>query len=138
MLLIVRNPLDTIVSLFHLWNTGNHVSKVEFDCEKEYPEYWDFWVKDTTAHIKNWFKIVMLDTKLRRVPGLFTRFEDLVNDPQPELENMMRFFCNIADIKGTNAQRKGLEVIKQGREKTKTYELKDNTLQFNGHVKRFT
>lgn len=83
MLLIVRNPLDTIVSLLHLWNTGNHVGKVPFDCEKEYPEYWDWWVKDTTAHIKNWFKIVMLDTKLRRVPGLFIRFEDLVNDPKP-------------------------------------------------------
>ena len=62
------------------------------------------------------------------MPSLFTRFEDLVREPQPELENMMKFFCNLNDIEGTNAQRRVNDVIKQGKEKTKTYELKDNTL----------
>lgn len=106
MLFVVRNPLDTIVSLFHLMCTGNHVSKVPFDCEKEYPKHWDWWVKTVTGKMRSWFKAVTLDTKLRRVPGLFTRFEDLVTDPKPELENIMRFFCNISKIEGTNAQRK--------------------------------
>lgn len=70
----------------------------------------------------------MQDTKLRCVPSLFTRFEDLVRDPKPELENMMKFFCNLSDLEGTNAQRRVNDVISQGKEKTKTYELKDNTL----------
>jgi len=104
------------------------VSKTPFDVEKEYPVYWDWWVKDCTKNIKAWFKVIMQDTKLRCVPSLFTRFEDLVRDPQPELENMMKFFCNLSDLEGTNAQRRVNDVIKQGKEKTKTYELKDNTL----------
>ena len=80
----------------------------------------------------------MTDAKLRRVPAIFIRFEDLVNDPKPQLETMMMFFCNMSTIEGTNAQRKVEQVIMQGKEKTQTYQLKDSTLQFNSHLKKYT
>jgi hypothetical protein len=41
--------------------------------------------------MKKWTKIIMDDAKLRKVPTLFIRFEDLVADPETQLMNIMRF-----------------------------------------------
>ena len=46
---------------------------------------------------------MLRDAKMKSAPVLFTRFEDLVQNPQEELENIMKFLCNTKDIKGKNA-----------------------------------
>ena len=80
----------------------------------------------------------MHDAKMKAVPIIFTRFEDLVTNPEPELTNIMKFILNVTDIKGTNAERRIKEVLAFGPDATVLYELKDNTRQFNSNRKRFT
>jgi hypothetical protein len=127
MFCIVRNPLDCILSWLNLLSTANHNSKAPFCFAKEYPEWWEWWVKDCCFHLNNWFKVVMKDARMREVPIIFIRFEDLVKDPEPELNNLMRFFTHLDNLEGTNAQRRIKEVIAKGKSATQTYVLKDTT-----------
>lgn len=138
MFIIVRNPLDCILSWLNLICMANHSSKAPFTFSKEYPEWWKWWVKDCCKHISNWFKIVMKDARMREVPILFIRFEDLINDPEVELVNLMRFLTHLKDIEGTNAQRRIKEVLAKGKSATQTYSLKDTTHQYNSYAKEYS
>lgn len=74
-----------------------------------------------------WYHTLMHDAKMKSLPVLFVRFEDLVTDPEPELANIMKFLLNVTDITGTNAERRVKEVIAKGKDATTLYQLKDNT-----------
>jgi len=138
MLVVVRNPLDVMISWLNLLCLGNHDSKAPFDFEKEYPEWWDWWVRDCTKHFKNWFKVVMHDAKMRQVPTLFVRFEDLNNNPEPELRNIMRFLTGLKDLDGTNAERRVKEVMAKGHAAAQTYALKETTKRVNSQAIHYT
>ena len=131
MVVIVRNPLDVIPSWLNLIALCNHNTKAPFDYEKEFPIWWDWWVKLCTKDIGNWFRQVMKDAALRKVPILWVRYEDLVIDAEPQLYNIMRFMLGQKDITGTNAERRIKEVVALGAGATRTYTLKDSTGKFN-------
>ena len=90
------------------------------------------------THMKNFYKIYMDDARARQVPILFVRFEDLVMDPEPELERMMKFFLGEVDLSGTNAERRVKEVIAKGAQATVTYQLKDTTRKYNSNARLYT
>lgn len=138
MVCIVRNPMDVIVSWLDLVATASHSTKAPFDYEKEYPEWWDWWIRDCSALYAQWFETTMRDANLRKVPVLWIRYEDLVEDPKPHLENLMRYMINEKDISGTNAERRVQEVLDKGKEATQVYALKSNTLFFNTQSKRYS
>ena len=137
-IVIVRNPLDTNLSWLHLVAMNNHATKSPFNYEKLYPNYFDWWIKDCCTHVNNWMLTMMNDAKFRRVPTLFIRFEDLVMNPRPELENMVRFILGIKDLEGTNAARRIDEVLAMGKQATQTYSLKDSTMKNNANAFRYT
>ena len=110
-IVIVRNPLDTNISWLHLVAMNNHATKSPFDYEKDYPQFFDWWIKDCNTHINSWMMQMMKDSRHRDVPMLFIRFEDLVMNPEPELYNLMRFLLGIRDLTGTNAERRIREVL---------------------------
>ena len=51
-------------------------------------------------------RTLMHDARLRRVPVLWVRFEDLVREPEAELQNVMKFMLGEKDLEGTNAERR--------------------------------
>ena len=55
------------------------------------------------THMKNFYNVWLADARARQVPILFVRFEDLVMNPEPELEKMMKFFLGEVDLTDTNA-----------------------------------
>lgn len=63
----------------------------------------------------------MHDAKMKQLPVLFTRFEDLTTNPEAELTNIMKFLLNVTDITGTNAERRVKEVIAKGKDATVLY-----------------
>ena len=89
-----------------------------FECEKEYPRYFDWWVHDCCTQMNAWMRQMMQDARHRKVPILFIRFEDLVMNPEPELCNLMRFMLGTRDLQGTNAERRVKEVIGLGSQAT--------------------
>ena len=80
----------------------------------------------------------MREARLRRVPTLFLRFEDLVANPEPELRSIMSFLLGVKDLTGTNAERRIFEVLSMGKSATRVYDLKQSTLRFNSNVHRYT
>jgi len=137
MICIMRNPLDTFISWLNLVAQCNHNSKAPFDYEVAYPNYWDWWIHDITPLFKKWANVIMADAKLRKVPCLFLRFEDLVQDPETQLMHVMRFLVGQNDLSGTNAERRVQEVIAKGASATRTYDLKEGTKKFNSNGRRY-
>ena len=80
----------------------------------------------------------MKEAKFREIPVLFVRFEDLVMNPEPELQNIMKFMIGESDLTGTNAERRIQEVLAQGASATQTYNLKESTKKFNSNMQRLT
>jgi len=138
MIVIVRNPTEVIISWLNLVATCSHNVKQPFDVEKDYPNYWDWWVEDCSRYMAAWYQTYIQEAKMRKVPILFIRFEDLVTDPKSQLTNIMRFLCGIKQIEGTNAERRVQEVIDKGTAATRTYDLKESTLKFDANKVRYT
>ena len=89
-------------------------------------------------HCSDWMQFTMREARLRRVPTLFLRFEDLVANPEPELRSIMSFLLGVKDLSGTNAERRIHEVLSMGKSATRVYDLKQSTLRFNSNVHRYT
>lgn len=137
-MIIVRNPLDAFMSWLELVQHGNHATKSDFELSREYPEYWDWWIKDICEIYARWFGVYLEDARKKNVPILFIRFEDLLLDPEPSLYKMMQFLIGKKDLTGTNGERRVKEVIAKGAKATQNvYRLKSTTLKFNSQVKNY-
>lgn len=66
------------------------------------------------------------------------RYEDLVSNPKPELEGIMKYLLDLDDLTGTNAQRRVDEVIGMGAAASSTYKLKSTTGKFNVARAKYT
>lgn len=86
---VVRNPLDVIISWLTLVSLANHNEKTEFKFNEEYPEMWDWWVHDCVNQIRDWYRQVLHDARMRTVPTVFVRFEDMISDPSQNLNMLM-------------------------------------------------
>ena len=117
-IVIVRNPLDSMVSFLHMASLYNHSQKLPFDFETSYPSDWDWYVRYSCGAITKYYKQLMHDSKHRKVPMIFIRFEDLVRDPEPELYKIMRFLLGQYDLTDTNAERRIKEVLEMGHKAT--------------------
>jgi hypothetical protein len=135
---IIRSPIDVMISFLNLYAMGDHSSKAPFEFNERYPKWWDWYVNHITVRMKNWYMTLMNDARMKRLPYLFLRFEDLVSNPEPELSNIMKFLLNVTDITGTNAERRVKEVIAKGKDATLVYTIKDNTRQLGTNHKRYT
>ena len=80
---IVRNPCESNISWLNCIMTGCHSIKVPFQINTEYPNFWDWFIKDCMGHMNNWYRTFMKDARMRQCPILFVRFEDLVSNPEP-------------------------------------------------------
>lgn len=136
MIAIARNPMDVIQSQAHLYNTFCHSAKVYYNFFECYPEWWDFWIKETVQYMKIWFSSHMRnklshEKKDQMMPITWTRFEDLVACPKDSLKDLMRVFVGLKDLEGTNAERNVQRVLDIEISKTRTYNLKDSQVTFN-------
>ena len=137
-LVIVRNPTESNLSWLHLCSTGAHSAKVPCDVTQEYPNFWKWWTNDQMTLMLQWYKQYLDDAERKTCPILFVRFEDMVADPEPQLEKIMKFMLNTNDLEGSNAERRIKEVISMGAKATETYQLKDTTRKFNNNAKLYS
>ena len=45
-IVVVRNPLDSLPSWFNFLAMQSHAIPAPFNVQEEYPDFWDFWVRD--------------------------------------------------------------------------------------------
>ena len=45
-IVVARNPLDSILSWYHLMSQQNHTTKAPYNIAADYPEFFDWWIKN--------------------------------------------------------------------------------------------
>jgi hypothetical protein len=111
----VRNPLDVLVSFASLSNTMSHSGQPDYSYDKDYPVWWDWWVKDQAKSFAKYFDVLLKHcNKEGRNPIYITRYEDLVDQPEKELTDIFKFLLDMDDLTGTNAERRVKEIIAMG------------------------
>jgi hypothetical protein len=106
-IMIVRNPIDTIPSMASLASSASHSATMPFEYHEESPSQWDETVKELSHVHAQYFDITINDTlKNKKNPIYFMRFEDLLKDKRGEIENVFKFILDLDDLEGTNALRR--------------------------------
>lgn len=60
------------------------------------------------------------------LPTFFVRYEDLVKDPKPVLEDLFKFILEQDSLEGTFIEKRIKETVEKGEKATTMYKLKDN------------
>ena len=135
----VRHPLDVLPSFASLCNTISHGNKPEFEFDRDYPEYWEWFVRSQTAKMQRFFEILIRHCNQEgRQPLYIVRYEDLVREPKDTLMGLMSYLFEQRDLSGTNLERRIDEVVAKGKSAATTYRLKSTTGQFDVHASKYS
>ena len=135
----VRNPLDVFVSFASFITTANHSAVPQWEVERDYPEWWDWWIKCAVDNMKkNYDELKRVYIDQGRNPIYFVRYEDLVTSKKETMMGLFSFLLETKDLKDTNCERRIDSVIDQGESSGLTYKLKSTTGKFNAHKHRYT
>ena len=77
----IRSPLDVLPSFASLSNTLSHSGMPEYQYEKDFPEWWDWWLETKTQAMYDYFN-VMVDVHCKQKklsPIYIVRYEDLLS-----------------------------------------------------------
>ena len=75
--------------------------------QREYPEWWAWYVKQVTDRTKQFFQIIRDEYFVnKRNPLYIVRYEDLVLNQRETLMGLMGFVLGEKDLRGTNAERR--------------------------------
>jgi hypothetical protein len=76
---------------------------MEFEIEKEDPEWWAKYVAEDSKKHADYYRILFQDClKDNKNPIHFIRFEDMIADKRAPIEGLFRFLLDLEDLKNTN------------------------------------
>lgn len=93
-ILLVRNPLDCMASLLHLLCSGSHSNSISDSDFEKYKQKWTEFIQQDITVWKDFHEFWLNS----RVPVHIVRYEDLVKDPQPTLEGILKFALNASSL----------------------------------------
>lgn len=96
-ILLVRNPMDCITSLFNMVCTGSHNRSIIDSDFQKFPNLWSEFIQQDITVWKD-FHDFWLNAK---IPVHIIRYEDIVANPEPTLKSLLEFILNVKDISGT-------------------------------------
>jgi hypothetical protein len=96
-ILLVRDPLDCMTSLYNMVCTGSHNKSISDNDFQKYPLLWSEFIQQDITVWKD-FHDFWINAK---IPVHIVRYEDIVSSPEPTLKSLLEFILNIKDISGT-------------------------------------
>lgn len=99
-ILLVRNPMDCITSLYNMVATGSHNRSIEDNDFNKFPKVWSDFVQQDITVWKD-FHDFWLDAK---IPVHIIRYEDIVKTPESTLKSLLQFILNVESIEGTKIE----------------------------------
>ena len=85
---VVRNPWDAMDSYWNLNLTNTHTEKVVDDI---YEQHQDYFQQLVVNEMKVWLQFTKFWCE-SSIPILIVRYEDLIRDPRPQLERILKFY----------------------------------------------
>jgi hypothetical protein len=113
--LLVRSPLDCIISLFHMDCTGTHDCSILDSDFVAYRSQWEQWVKNEITVWRDFHNYWLQQTE---IPLHVIRYEDLVARPGEVIPDMMKFAFNQQDISDSLVQKFIELAVAEGAQKT--------------------
>ncbi|CAI2363576.1 unnamed protein product [Moneuplotes crassus] len=98
-ILLVRNPLDAIISLFNMIATGTHNCSMSEEDFTSFNDYFDMFVSQEIAVWRD-FHSYWIDPE-PDIPTYVVRYEDLLQKPEETLTELFSFLLNQNDLSGT-------------------------------------
>lgn len=98
-ILLVRNPLDAMISLYNMIATGTHNCSITDEDFEKYNLYFDTFIEQEIAVWRD-FHSYWIDTD-PLIPTYVVRYEDLLNKPKDTLMGLFKFLLNTKNLKGT-------------------------------------
>jgi hypothetical protein len=96
-ILLVRNPLDCITSLFNMVCTGSHNKSISDDDYFKFKPLWSEFIEQDITVWKDFHEFWIH----AKIPVHIVRYEDVVSNPYFPLKSLLEFILNIKDISGT-------------------------------------
>jgi len=122
----------------------NHSVKPDWDFAKDYPAWWDWWVRHQVDKMKKYFDIVFdhsINNMEANNPIYIVRYEDMVKDSVEPTTGILQFLLEMEDISGTNAERRVnhfAELKKQNPNIDRAYVTKNTTGVANASAHMYT
>lgn len=100
-LLICRNPIDSIISWFNMQLSGSHDKSIDKAFLKKVPEGWE---EATFNEFCAWIEFYDFYLKTK-IPTHIVRYEDIVQDKKNTFMGIMKFLLNKNSVEGTVAEK---------------------------------
>lgn len=96
-ILLVRNPLDCITSLYHMMATSSHTYSIS---DEDFEKFLDEWDEHVRREITIWndFHLWWMN---KQIAVHIIRFEDLIDKPYEVLKSVIQFILDVKSIEGT-------------------------------------
>ena len=106
----------------------SHSATLPFEIHEEDPEWWNEYITTISNKHSEYFKILLGDSiEKEKSPIFFTRFEDLLSQPEKELTGLFKYLLDMDNLSGTNIERRIKMVVGMGAKGNTTYVLKKTT-----------
>lgn len=112
--LLIRSPLDCIISLFHMDCTATHDCSILDSDFVSFASKWEAWVQNEITVWRDFHNYWMKQD----VPLHIIRYEDLLNRPGEVIPDLMKFVFNVPQIDGTLLQSYIDIAVAEGAQKT--------------------
>jgi Sulfotransferase domain len=99
-IIVVRNPLDSIVSLLHQNITLTMGKSIENDLNTDFPEFWNECVDKFSLKFEAYYKYWIDLAKTKEFPIIFVRYEDLLLKKREVLVEIFKFLLDVSSLEG--------------------------------------
>jgi hypothetical protein len=110
-IVIARNPLDVIVSLFQFSLTGTQNKTCSNDFPVEFKSMWEWFVKFCCKIWAQFSEYWINVQKNQEAPVYFVRFEDLIGNKKTTLNKIFELVLGVDNVDGTYAQKRINKVL---------------------------
>ncbi|TNV78443.1 hypothetical protein FGO68_gene573 [Halteria grandinella] len=125
-IILFRNPLDVIISYTHLQNMASHSLTCKERYDKEFPEYWEWFVRVVDEALRDFYHVNMARLATS-IPTYIVRYEDVVENPLPVLKELFSFLLDTPDLTGTILEQRILKYGSTSTQSKAIYGLKSKS-----------
>ena len=133
-LVLVRNPFDSMVSIWQLSVNMTHTRSMLNDFPNEFPEEWDWFVKEHIKVFNGFYDFWMEQSKSGNHPVHFIRFEDILTHQKDVTLGAFEFSLGKESLKGKYLEKR-IDNLLEDTSKTGIY--KPRSGKFNASAKYF-
>jgi hypothetical protein len=100
-ILLVRNPLDCMTSLFHMVCSGSHELSIDDEDFKKFESHWTEFILQELTVWKDFHDFWLKAS----VPVHIIRYEDIVSTPKYAMTELLKFVLNVESLEGTRLEK---------------------------------